>query len=151
MGLNESEGCNTTWNFTFSQIRCACTLAKSLIYSKSGSTIKTSTFTPLIKSSFSTTTHRFLQLKQKIKDTSWFESNKQKHPQLLRNSTSNNCSAVYQKKPTLLLIQVSYSHCLLLFAIEAKGLDLLDPIKAYIKATIKHISQDYSFFLFLQL
>ena len=93
----------------------------------------------------------FLAIETENQDTSWFESNKQKHPQLLRNSTSNNCSAVYQKKPTLLLIQVSYSHCLLLFAIEAKGLDLLDPIKAYIKATIKHISQDYSFFLFLQL
>ena len=93
----------------------------------------------------------FLAIEAENQDTSWFESNKQKHPQLLRRSISNNCSAVYQKKPTLLLIQVSYSHCLLLFAIEAKGLDLLDPIKAYIKATIKHISRDYSFFLFLQL
>ena len=34
MGLNECLGCNTTWNFTFSQIRCACTLPKSLIYAK---------------------------------------------------------------------------------------------------------------------
>ena len=34
MGLNECLGCYTTWNFTFSQIRCACTLPKSLIYAK---------------------------------------------------------------------------------------------------------------------
>ena len=34
MGLNECYKCNTTWNFTFSQIRCACTLPKSLIYAK---------------------------------------------------------------------------------------------------------------------
>lgn len=34
MGLNECLWYNTTWNFTFSQIRCACTLAKSLIYAK---------------------------------------------------------------------------------------------------------------------
>lgn len=34
MGLNYCYKCNTTWNFTFSQIRCACTLAKSLIYAK---------------------------------------------------------------------------------------------------------------------
>ena len=89
----------------------------------------------------------FLAIETENQDTSWFESNKQKHPQLLRNSTSNNCSAVYQKKPTLLLI-VSSFHCLLLFAIEARGLDLLDTIKAYIKATIKHISPDYSCFYF---
>ena len=40
MGLNECLGCNTTWNFTFSQIRCACTLAKSLIYAKHDSQSK---------------------------------------------------------------------------------------------------------------
>lgn len=34
MGLNYCYKCNTTWNFTFSQIRCACTLPKSLIYAK---------------------------------------------------------------------------------------------------------------------
>lgn len=40
MGLNECLWYNTTWNFTFSQIRCACTLAKSLIYSKHDSQSK---------------------------------------------------------------------------------------------------------------
>lgn len=34
MGLNYCYKCNITWNFTFSQIRCACTLPKSLIYAK---------------------------------------------------------------------------------------------------------------------
>lgn len=47
MGLNECLGCNTTWNFTFSQIRCACTLAKSLIYSKHDSQSKHHTSLPL--------------------------------------------------------------------------------------------------------
>lgn len=40
MGLNECLWYNTTWNFTFSQIRCACTLAKSLIYAKHDSQSK---------------------------------------------------------------------------------------------------------------
>lgn len=47
MGLNYCYKCNTTWNFTFSQIRCACTLAKSLIYAKHDSHSKHHTSLPL--------------------------------------------------------------------------------------------------------
>ena len=37
----------------------------------------------------------FLAIEAKNSGTSWFESYKQKHPQLLRSFTPNNCSAVY--------------------------------------------------------
>lgn len=37
----------------------------------------------------------FLAIEAKSSGTSWFESYKQKHPQLLRSFTPNNCSAVY--------------------------------------------------------
>ena len=47
MGLNECLWYNTTWNFTFSQIRCACTLAKSLIYAKHDSDSKHQASLPL--------------------------------------------------------------------------------------------------------
>ena len=56
---------------------------------------------------------------------------------LLRGSTSNNCSTVYQKELSLLLIQASPTHCLLFFATDPG--DLLDSIK---KAVVKKVIQN---------
>ena len=93
-------------------------------------TKRTTNYSSLIRSSSSTTAYRFLQLKPKTGGNSWFESYKQKHPQLLRSFTPNNCSAVYQNLLVLFLIQASHQPLLIASYTWSRGPP--DAIKNYI-------------------
>ena len=93
-------------------------------------TKRTTSYSSLIRSSSSTTAYRFLQLKPKTGRNSWFESYKQKHPQLLRSFTPNNCSAVYQNLLVLFLIQASHQPLLIASYTWSRGPP--DSIKNYI-------------------
>ena len=93
-------------------------------------TKRTTSYSSLIRSSSSTTAYRFLQLKPKTGRNSWFEPYKQKHPQLLRSFTPNNCFAVYQNLLVLFLIQASHQPLLIASYTWSRGPP--DAIKNYI-------------------
>lgn len=98
-------------------------------------TKRTTSYSSLIRSSSSTTAYRFLQLKPKTGRNSWFESYKQKHPQLLRALHRITASQFIKTCLYSSWYKQVTNRCLLLLTLEAGDLlTLLKTISRYRKA-----------------